>query len=167
MSSQQQLTSLSTQVSGLAEINKTLKKYLEALLVSEAPKKSRELIDNEAKRLEKASKAAILRKNSFIKFLHDEHNLDVDIIYNNLLKFERLNDFLDNVAEETGKTEFLTWKDSSVSESDYWDSRRYLGLSVIPSVELSTVPAKRTRSTKKVSLARKARTSKKATSSKK
>jgi len=39
----------------LVEINTTLKRYLEELLKSEAPEKSREIIQSEEKRLEEAN----------------------------------------------------------------------------------------------------------------
>lgn len=177
MSSQQQLASLSTQISGLSEINQTLKKYLEALLVSEAPKKSRELISKEDRRLKEVNKASILRSSSFIEYLHRSHGVDIDTIYKHLLDSARLDDFLAKVSEETGKTGFLKWSNDKHAETDYWLSRRALGLSVPLDVEPiisppdkianavkvsnKTISSKKIRSTKKAAATKKVKAARK------
>ncbi len=50
-SSQQQLTSLSLQVNQLTESNTTLRRYLESLMTTVAPKDSKEIINEETRRL--------------------------------------------------------------------------------------------------------------------
>lgn len=62
-SSQQQLSSLSGQISELREVNKTLKAYLEQVVTKIAPKESARLIKSESKRLDKALQLQLLRGN--------------------------------------------------------------------------------------------------------
>jgi Domain of unknown function (DUF4062) len=126
MSSQQQLTSLSAQVSGLAEINKTLKRYLEALLVSEVPNTSKELISNEEKRLKEANKAAVIGSGTFLGFLNRHHSIDPDVLIKFALEAASFNEFLEKVAENTGNTRILNFRDSTTAEADFLRSLEVL-----------------------------------------
>jgi hypothetical protein len=61
---QQQLTSLSVQVSELSEVNKTLKVYLETVMLAVDSDKSKDIIKEESKRLNDASQLNIVKNNS-------------------------------------------------------------------------------------------------------
>jgi hypothetical protein len=65
-SSQQQLASLQAQVAELAEVNRTLKRYLEEVVSSVAPETSEQLIRSESERLEEARRVEQLRANPLI-----------------------------------------------------------------------------------------------------
>ncbi|MFN9804772.1 MAG: DUF4062 domain-containing protein [Bacteroidota bacterium] len=68
-SSQEQLTSLSAQVSQLRESNKTLKAYLESLMRHVSPEESETVIDAESKRLNELNKYRAIEDNGFVMFL--------------------------------------------------------------------------------------------------
>jgi hypothetical protein len=70
-SSQEQLTSLSAQVSQLRESNKTLKAYLESLMRHVSPEESETVIDAESKRLNELTKYRAIEHNDFVTFLGD------------------------------------------------------------------------------------------------
>lgn len=76
-SSQEQLTSLSVQVSQLKESNKTLKAYLESLMRHVSPEESKTVIDAESKRLDELRKNRVIVDNSFTKFLLEKTDLDL------------------------------------------------------------------------------------------
>jgi hypothetical protein len=165
MSSQQQLTSLSAQVSGLAEINKTLKRYLEALLISEAPNKSKELISNEAKRLEEANKAAVMDGSTFIGYLKRRFDIEEDVLFKTALETASLNEFLEEISEKTGRTDVLEFKDNISAERDFLKSIKLLTSG--PHVKIrDDIPAEDTITSKSVKSSQK-RTSRKLPSSKK
>lgn len=70
-SQQQQLATLSDQVAGLEEVNKTLKKYLEELMRANSKVNTKDLIDDENRRLKELSQLSELRKNNIVKTLVD------------------------------------------------------------------------------------------------
>lgn len=69
MSSQQQLSSLTAQVSELREISKTMKTYLEEVVSKVAPNESVRIIDAERERLDKAFQIGLLTSNSLVQYL--------------------------------------------------------------------------------------------------
>jgi len=76
-SSQEQLTSLTAQVSQLRESNKTLKAYLESLMRHVSPEESKTVIDAESKRLDELRKYRVIEDNDFTKFLLSQTGLDL------------------------------------------------------------------------------------------
>jgi hypothetical protein len=76
-SGQEQLTSLSAQVSQLRESNTTLKAYLESLMRHVSPEDSKTVIDAEAKRLDELRRIRVLVDNNFTKFLLERTELDL------------------------------------------------------------------------------------------
>jgi Domain of unknown function (DUF4062) len=97
MSSQQQLASLTTQVNQLAEVNATLKRYLEELLKSEAPEKSEEIISSEENRLKEYRKLSLMAANPFLGMLISL-GIDPELIADTLKHSDSLDDFLKNFA---------------------------------------------------------------------
>lgn len=77
LSSQSQMTSLSAQVGELAEINRTLKRYLETVMTEVGPSDSSEIIRSESKRLDEAKKIIMLRNNRLVDFLVRTYDLDL------------------------------------------------------------------------------------------
>lgn len=174
LSSQQQLTSLSAQVSGLEEINKTLKRYLEALLVSEAPSKSKELINREEKRLEEASRVELLRKNPLVRFLNRSLDIDINLIAKSIEESSTFSDFLERVAavlDEGKKGRVLRFLNSEHVLGDFNNARRSLGLSDLESsseaISENNISQRETaEAPKKTSTKKKATTSKKSATTK-
>lgn len=69
LTQQEQLSSLSSQVSQLAESNITLRRYLETVVSSVSPDSSASLIDEESRRLEQSIVDHKLSQNDFVKFV--------------------------------------------------------------------------------------------------
>lgn len=69
MSSHRQISSLSSQVSELSEINKTLKSYLEQVVAKIAPEESAKIIREESKRLDEALQKLVVERNELTKHL--------------------------------------------------------------------------------------------------
>jgi hypothetical protein len=77
MQGQEQIATLQAQVAQLAEINTTLKRYLETVVESVAPKESKALIENEERRLDDARMDRLLSENSLAKHLLTYDNFDI------------------------------------------------------------------------------------------
>lgn len=73
MSSQQQISSLSSKVSELGEINVTLRRYLEAIIEKVSPKESESIIESESKRLRETLVLHDLRGNRFVRYLMEDN----------------------------------------------------------------------------------------------
>lgn len=93
-SSQKQIASLASQVNELAEINKTLKRYLEEVVSKIAPEKSAELIKSETKRLEESLELEKLRENAFSTLLTVAHGIPVESFRDALIKENSVKGFL-------------------------------------------------------------------------
>lgn len=133
MSSQQQLASLAAQVAGLSEINTTLKRYLEALLVSEAPEKSKELINKEDKRLEEATLTAKLKNNALVSYLHSSNGIDLDVVLKSLQEASNYEDFIKRLNNSGSKSlePRLNWlKDFKTAQRDFAQARNILDLPI-------------------------------------
>jgi hypothetical protein len=66
---QQQIASLAAQVAELAEVNKTLRRYLEEVVGKVAPKDARKIIEAEHQRLAAATIDKMLQKNHYVAYL--------------------------------------------------------------------------------------------------
>jgi uncharacterized protein DUF4062 len=93
MSGQRQLSSLASQVAGLAEINKTLKAYLEEVVSKIAPDESARIIRTEAKRLEDARRLAIFEGNPLINYLRSRFSIHPKRIMEAVLKAQSVETF--------------------------------------------------------------------------
>ena len=75
-SNERQISSLALQVNELAEMNKTFKRYLEALLSADSnPAKTRELISEETARLNQTKLVGLLKHNDFYSHLVEYHEI--------------------------------------------------------------------------------------------
>jgi hypothetical protein len=101
MSSQQQIASLAEQVEELAEVNKTLRRYLEEVVAKVSPEAST-IISSESARLAEASIDRDLRQNGLIRFL-ESRGLPFDIIKSNLSKAETARYFLNNLINDCSR----------------------------------------------------------------
>lgn len=88
-SQQKQLITLSSQVSDLSEISRTLKRYLEVIVTNVIPKQSEELIKEENERIGLINE---LKHNGLINYLIDTVNEDV--LIKSLFKSNSLKDFV-------------------------------------------------------------------------
>lgn len=102
-SSQRQLASLSSEVQELKEVNKTLKRYLEALLVSETPEKSEALISAEDKRLEEARKLARLQQTMVYDYFHELLEIDDEPIWKAFCESQTGEEFVQKLSNYSGK----------------------------------------------------------------
>jgi len=101
MSGQQQLASLTAQVAQMAEINTTLKKYLEDLLSTESPEKSKELIESENQRLAMADKIIRIQRDVMIDVFMTDFELSGSDIIPLLEKSSSYDDFI-NLLRDSG-----------------------------------------------------------------
>jgi hypothetical protein len=81
LSSQQQIASLAAQIAELAEVNKTLRRYLEEVIGTVAsPQDSKRIINNEAERLAEAQVLAKLETNDLVDYLTKRYQLPIHVI---------------------------------------------------------------------------------------
>ena len=160
-SSQKQIASLASQVNELAEINKTLKTYLEEVVSKIAPEKSSNLIKSETKRLEDSLELERLQNNRFANYLNGAYGIPIESIRDILIKESSVKGFLKHLIPSQKKgffTDeihyFLGNTKAVIHELN--DARRILGLkpydfSELDSVEEVEVSAKKksTKSTRK------------------
>ena len=134
MSGQQQLASLSSQVSELAELNTTLKNYMEALLTSDAPEKSSDIISTESKRLREARQISQVSRNTLISFLLDtDKKLEIDTIVKAAKAAESTEDFLHQIAESSRSPERIkSLAELGLVYDDINDIRQILDLPPLP-----------------------------------
>ena len=100
-SKQTQIASLASQVNELAEINKTLKRYLEEVMSSVSPDIAVELIKNESKRLEETQQAVLLLKNDLFIYLNETFNISLDDFRENLISSKSVVDFGEKIGKLT------------------------------------------------------------------
>jgi hypothetical protein len=97
-SSQKQIASLASQVNELAEINKTLKTYLEEVVSKIAPEESAELIKSETKRLEESLELEKLRKNALVRVLKFLYGIPVESFRDALIKENSVKGLLNHLT---------------------------------------------------------------------
>jgi len=100
LSSQQQIATLSSEVTTLNEINKTLKTYLEAIVFKVSPENAAGLIKTEAQRLKEAIQVNELRKNPFIRHLRDEFNISFNTIFKAIYESKKYDDIVQKMIDE-------------------------------------------------------------------
>ena len=147
MSGQQQLASLSSQVSELAELNTTLKNYMEALLTSDAPEKSSDIISTESKRLAEARQISQLRDNPLVSFLMT-YNAKIESIAEALNNTTSLEEFINEGVKDNHSTGFdretvLRLAELERAHDDWNKARGTLGLPPIPVKAPTAKKAKR------------------------
>ena len=100
-SSQQQISSLSTQVKELSEVNKTLKAYLEQVVSKIAPDESAKIIKTESKRLDNALQRIVLERNSLACHL-TMHGNSPEEVHKAAISSKTLEEFL-SILKQTSK----------------------------------------------------------------
>jgi hypothetical protein len=101
VSGQQQLATLAEQVRELAEVNKTLRRYLEEVISKVSPQEASRIIDSESERLAEAALERELRQNAFIRYLQ-RRGVTFEVIRSSLEKAKTLADFKDSLIEAVG-----------------------------------------------------------------
>lgn len=101
-----QLTSLQAQVTQLAEINKTLKAYLERVVSQVAPKDAPTLIKAETKRLEEAQVLASITSNSLGSALVSRFKVPLDAVTKAITTSNSVAHFLTMLSESSDNPEF-------------------------------------------------------------
>lgn len=131
MSSQQQLATLSAQVEVLQEVNTTLKRYLEAVMTKISPEDSATLIKAEQKRLKEIQRWEEVRKNVWVRYLHQVYNIGEDDAAKIIQQAKSFEDFGDRVEKASGvpgvKTTFLTILKGDQATEDFNAARDLLG----------------------------------------
>ncbi len=142
-SQQQQFMALTTQVSGLKEINETLKKYLEAVMTGVVPDVSSKLIASEEKRLEEVKRQESLRANSWCQYIIGaRYEVPFEHFMAALKKATSFDAFAAIVSKKSQDPEALesiatTLHDSDLARRDLNDARRIMGLPPFEWVEVS------------------------------
>ncbi len=103
MSNQTQLTSLSTQVAELGEVNKTLRTYLEEVVSKISPESSANLIQSETERLADSRKLSEIRSNPIIKSMNETYNVPIDALYHALIESKTTREFMQYAIEAMNK----------------------------------------------------------------
>lgn len=132
-SSQRQIASLASQVNELAEINKTLKTYLEEVVSKIAPEESAQLIKSETKRLEESIEFEKLENNGFAAYLKWNTGISVKSFRDALIKENSLKGFLNHLAPISNRNSFVEdienlLRQTTLAIPDLNSARRILGL---------------------------------------
>jgi len=106
MSSHRQISSLSSQVSELSEINKTLKSYLEQVVAKIAPEESAKIIRAESKRLDEALQKLVIERNSLTKHLQ-RGDIPIDAITKAAVSCDTFDSFTDKLLTQFPKNKNL------------------------------------------------------------
>ena len=124
-----QIASLSSQVSTLAEINETLRRYLEMIVSKISPEESKELISNESIRLENIKLDKEIEKTNLYFFVRN-YEIFIEDLKDVLITSESLEEFFDKIA---GKVDSI-YKQQIIEELqeefivDISETRKILGL---------------------------------------
>jgi uncharacterized protein DUF4062 len=110
MSSQQQISTLAAQVNELAEVNKTLRRYLEEVVGKVSPVDARRIIEAERQRLAEATLDQAFRSNRFVKYL-EHRGVPLEAIREGLEKGDTLEDVRVRIAS--------AWKERNPSAEDF------------------------------------------------
>jgi hypothetical protein len=138
-SNQTQLRTLTAEVNGLQEVNKTLKTYLEALMTGANKAQTNKLIEVEERRLKDIDIKRKIAKNRFYKFMEGiGETIDVDDFIKVLLKFDSLDQFINEIpAILKNRSEAAVIQDTLRHNSDALEDlneiRKILDLSLFKS----------------------------------
>ncbi|MDX6269238.1 MAG: hypothetical protein QOD28_461 [Acidobacteriota bacterium] len=97
MTSQQQIASLASQVGELAQINRTLKRYLEEVVMKIAPDESAKLIKAESERLEEAQQLEVMKADEYGNYIIEYYKVSPKQLRSLLLGAESIEDFHDGL----------------------------------------------------------------------
>lgn len=131
-SSQERIKTLSSQVGDLTDVSETLKKYLEEVVSKISPKEAAKLIEEEEKRLEKASLFKELAANPFVEYLQ-KHVIELADIHSAMAKCRSVSDFgqkLEKLSQKEGLAVRIRdlFQRSERAQRDFNEARGMLGL---------------------------------------
>lgn len=135
-SQQQQLTTLSSKVEELGEVNRTLRRYIEAIITKLSPDESEGLIDEEQKRLERAKSEMELRHNGLFDALIFNYEVELDDIIKAAESAKSLRGFasaikkLDGVKDQDEVAKFFD-DHADPAIRDLNEARQHLGLKLV------------------------------------
>lgn len=155
-SQQQQFAALSTQVTGLQEINETLKKYLEAVMTGAGPDVSTKLIESEERRLEEIRRNDLLRANGWCDYLSRRFDIKFDDYVVLLQESTSFENFAELAAKRSPNPEThdvikSTLYDSDEARRDFNHARRILSLPPFKFNDLNEIEKPTKRSTGRAS----------------
>jgi hypothetical protein len=131
MSSQQQISTISSEVAELKEINKTLRIYLESLLSKASPDKSKKLIKSEEKRLEEVNIIKEFSNNRFIVYLR-HYGIQPEYAYKIMRTSKNIFDFLQNLQKYSPGVRFASVENlltnNTDARNDFNESRKIINL---------------------------------------
>lgn len=127
---------LTTQVSGLKEINETLKKYLEAVMTGAGPDASSKLIESEERRLEEVRRQEILRSNHWCEHITRSFEVPFDDFVSILKRSTTFEEFAKLAAKKSPDLNAFeriigTLHDTEAARRDFNDARSLVGMSPI------------------------------------
>lgn len=130
MSSQQQLSSLSSKVSELGEINVTLRRYLETIIEKVSPKESESIIESESKRLHEMTLLSELRRNRFVQYLVEQNKLPFEKSINALREAKSFQNFIESLDDNKMRNNLIvdTILHNENAQKDINDARGLMGL---------------------------------------
>jgi hypothetical protein len=130
-----QIETLSSKVNELSEVSTTLKRYLEEVLQASNLQKSnvQHIITEETKRLEAQRKIALIQKNPYLDHLMTGHKIDIQKIYDSLLKTKTYKEFKTKIFEKEKRGVPFCIRDKFAFD-DINKARKILGL---PEYELN------------------------------
>jgi hypothetical protein len=155
-SSQKQIASLASQVNELAEINKTLKTYLEEVVSKLAPEESAQLIKSETKRLEDSLELEKLKKNLVASYLKANYGISVESFRDALIKEDSVRSFIIHLAPTYNPDLLVENLEFGVEHNERFrnklnEAREILGLKPYNFSELGSIEAVKPSSKKKSS----------------
>ena len=131
-SKQTQIASLSSQVSTLAEINITLKRYLEEVILKVSPEGSAKLIAEESKRLDEGKQLSLLKDNSLFNYFDIIFSISIDDFRDALIKSKSREDFVNTLLksenEETRNKVIQSFLHNNEANTALNKARKIMGL---------------------------------------
>lgn len=136
VSSQKQISTLSSQVETLSAINSTLQIYLEAVVSKIDPEKSQKLIESERSRLNEIEQLAILKTNRFFIGAFHAHNVKIEAFKEALIKSKSFAEFATKLSQISSNEELmdmaLRFENMRTPIEDINEARVALGLTPFP-----------------------------------
>ncbi|HEY0017681.1 MAG TPA: DUF4062 domain-containing protein [Longimicrobium sp.] len=132
MSGQQQLRSLAAQVSELSEVNKTLRRYLEEMLVRITPEQQGvAIVEDETKRLEEAQLEARLQATPFFEFT-TRNGVPADSLREVVAEATSVEDVMHRLNELMAGIQLTRIPEGSIGHQNINEAREVLGLKALP-----------------------------------
>lgn len=135
-SQQQQLLTLTAQVSELKEVNETLKRYMEAVMKGLIPDASNKLIALEEKRLDEIKLVERLKLNDWYNFITDVWGISLENFVEAMTKATSFDDFAEQIGAISKRPDAKkmieeTLQMSNTARKEFNDVRTLLGQSVV------------------------------------